>query len=104
PGVFSPGPAIGGLQSSGWLYVLWHVGFPLFVLSYAFAKDGRHAERSSGNAPKVAIAWSVFLTASLVAIAAVVCIADDSVLPRIMLDPARFSPAWPYLVGTPIAL
>src|SRR5580700_905515 len=32
PGVFTPGGLLGaGLQSTNWLYILWHGGFPTFV-------------------------------------------------------------------------
>jgi len=54
--------------------------------------------------PRAAIAWSVALTAGVVSIAAFVCIAGEPLLPHIMLDPARFSAQWPYLVGAPIGL
>ena len=58
----------------------------------------------SKGTPRAAIARSVALTAGLVSVAAFVCIAGEALLPRIMLDSARFSPEWPYLVGAPIAL
>jgi Membrane-associated sensor, integral membrane domain len=33
PGVFTPGGLLGaGLQSTNWLYILWHAGFPTFVM------------------------------------------------------------------------
>ena len=36
PGVFAPGGLLGaGLQSTNWLYTLWHGGFPTFVMAYA---------------------------------------------------------------------
>ena len=38
PGVFAPAGVIGGLQTAAWLYVLWHCGFPLFVIAYARPK------------------------------------------------------------------
>jgi len=37
PGLFAPAGLLGaGLQTTAWLYVLWHGGFPLFVLGYTF--------------------------------------------------------------------
>jgi len=39
PGVFAPMGLLGaGLQSTNWLYVLWHAGFPMFVIAYALLK------------------------------------------------------------------
>src|SRR3954447_17612519 len=41
PGVFAPRGMLGGSSSeiTVWLYTLWHAGFPLFVIAYAFLKD-----------------------------------------------------------------
>jgi two-component system, NarL family, sensor histidine kinase UhpB len=40
PGLFAPGGLIGaGPQSTAWIYMFWHAGFPLFVIAYAFLKD-----------------------------------------------------------------
>ena len=103
PGVFVPTPEIGGLQSAAWVYVLWHCGFPLFVIGYALSKDEDSSRRLWQGKVRSAIARSVALTAALVSVAAFVCIAGEALLPRIMLDPLRFSPEWPYLVGAPIA-
>jgi diguanylate cyclase (GGDEF)-like protein len=36
PGLFSPAGLLGaGAQTTAWLYVFWHGGFPLFVIAYA---------------------------------------------------------------------
>src|SRR6185369_12668802 len=50
-----------------------------------------------------AIRWSIASTAAISTAGALVCIKGGAALPRIMLDTLRFSPAWPYLVGAPIA-
>jgi hypothetical protein len=35
PGVFGPGGVLGGgRQTTAWLYMFWHGGFPLFVMAY----------------------------------------------------------------------
>src|SRR3979490_2767416 len=45
PGVFTPSGLLGaGLQSTNWLYILWHAGFPLFLLAYALLKDADPAK------------------------------------------------------------
>ena len=56
PGVFAPTGLIGGLQSAAWLYVLWHCGFPLFVIGYAISKDEGSSKRFSKGTPRAAIA------------------------------------------------
>ncbi len=40
PGVFSPTGLLGaGPQSTAWLYIFWHGGFPLLVVAYAILKN-----------------------------------------------------------------
>jgi PAS domain S-box-containing protein len=42
PGFFSPGGLLGaGPQTTAWLYMFWHAGFPFFVIAYALLKGGR---------------------------------------------------------------
>jgi len=39
PGLFAPGGLLGASpQSTAWLYMFWHAGFPLFVIAYARLK------------------------------------------------------------------
>jgi signal transduction histidine kinase len=103
PGVFAPSGVIGGLQTAAWLYVLWHCGFPLFVIAYAASKDRAPTKRLSRRTTLVAIAQSIVLTVALVLSATFVATVDEASLPHIMLDQLRFGPQWPYLVGAPIA-
>ena len=50
PGVFSPTGLLGaGSQSSVWLYVFWHAGFPLFVVLYALLKDKKREAAGTRN-------------------------------------------------------
>ena len=84
--------------------VLWHAGFPLFVIGYALLKDGDPSKRFWRGTPRAAIALSVALTAAVVSVAAFVCIAGEALLPRMAFDSLHFSSQWPYLVGAPIAL
>jgi len=104
PGVLSPTGVIGGLQSAAWLYVLWHCGFPVFVISYALLKDRAPSQRYWTGTTGAAITQSVGLTMALVLILAFLCTVGEALLPRIMLDPLRFGAQWPYLVGAPISL
>jgi signal transduction histidine kinase len=40
PGLFAPGGLLGAsAQTTAWLYMFWHAGFPLFVISYARSKS-----------------------------------------------------------------
>ena len=43
PGVFSEtGLLDAGPQSTAWIYMFWHAGFPIFVIAYALLKDGKY--------------------------------------------------------------
>ena len=57
PGVFSPTGWLGaGAQTTAWLYMFWHGGFPLFVIAYALLKEkgseGIGIERGNRAAPR----------------------------------------------------
>src|SRR5215217_2817520 len=62
PGVLAPNGVVGGLQTSADLYLLWHCGFPLFVIGYALTKDeapGRRLAQSKvGSAVLRSVAWT----------------------------------------------
>jgi signal transduction histidine kinase/CheY-like chemotaxis protein len=89
PGLFAPGGLLGaGPQSTAWIYILWHAGFPLFVLAYAGLK-GRGARALQR------VAWPLFAllaAAGLVALAT----AGQSLLPAIMAG-NRYTPT---MLGT----
>jgi signal transduction histidine kinase len=106
PGVLAPNGVLGGLQTTAHLYLLWHCGFPVFVIGYALSKDEDPSKRFSQENVRSAIFRSVALTAAGAAAVTLLCIkseAANAVLPRIMLDEYRFVPEWPYVVGAPIA-
>jgi signal transduction histidine kinase len=104
PGVFAPDGAFGDLQTSARLYLLWHCGFPLFVIGYALLKDEHVIHRISQERVRSAILRSVAATAALAAVAAFVCIKGYAFLPRVQMDRDRFVPDWPYVVGAPIVV
>src|SRR5262245_9183827 len=67
PGVFTPGGLLGaGLQSTNWLYTLWHAGFPLFVIAYALLKDADPAKGLWQGPPGAAILSTVAVTGLVV--------------------------------------
>ena len=103
PGVLAPDGVIGGLQTSAHLYLLWHCGFPLFVIGYALSKNEHPDRRFSHGNVNSAILRSVALTATGAMAAAFLCSNYETIFPRIMLDQFQFVPEWPYVVGAPIA-
>jgi signal transduction histidine kinase len=102
PGVLAPSALIGGVQTAAWFYVTWHTVFPLFVIAYALSKDEGPEMRLWHGKASTAILWSVASTTALAAAAGFLFASGKVEVPRIMLDPARFGPDWPYLVGAPI--
>jgi len=69
PGAFSPGGLLGaGPQTTAWLYVFWHGGFPLFVMGYAIL---RRRETTNGGMTVNALA-AILL--SIAAVVAIVCV------------------------------
>jgi signal transduction histidine kinase len=100
PGVFTPSGLLGaGLQSTAWIYVVWHAGFAMFVITYALLKDADSAKRLWRNSAGAAILLSVAVTAAVVCAATFLVIAGDPLLPRIMVDKVRIAPFWPYAAG-----
>ena len=100
PGVFAPSGLLGaGLQSTAWLYILWHAGFPTFVVAYALLKDGDPTKRLWQSSARLAILSSVAITASIVCAATILVTAGDRMLPNLMLDTVRLSGLWPYAAG-----
>jgi hypothetical protein len=47
PGAFAPAGLLGAkAQTTAWLYVFWHGGFPLFVIAYALLRKGEARHRA----------------------------------------------------------
>jgi signal transduction histidine kinase len=100
PGVFTPGGLLGaGLQTTTWLYTLWHAGFPLFVIAYALLKDADPAEGLRQDSAGAAILSSLTSTAAVVCAATFLVTAGNDLLPRESLDPVHFSTVWLYVAG-----
>src|ERR1700687_1364368 len=100
PGAFTPGGLLGaGLQTTNWLYILWHAGFPMFVIAYALLKDADPAKRLWQGFAGTALLSSVAMTAAVVCAATFLVTAGDAHLPHTMLDPVHFSTLRIYIAG-----
>ncbi|MEA2864229.1 MAG: hypothetical protein QOC84_2185 [Bradyrhizobium sp.] len=100
PGVFTPTGLLGaGLQSTSWLYTLWHGGFAMFVIAYSLLKDADPAKRLWRGSAGAAILSSVVVTTATVCAATFIITAADALLPRINLDPLHFSTLWLYIAS-----
>jgi hypothetical protein len=101
PGAFSPSGLLGaGPQTTAWLYVFWHGGFPLFVMAYAVlrrreSKGGLAAFNavvgilaSIGGVAAIAIALTLAATWGHDALPVVMQGSDYSLLVRKGISPA----------------
>src|SRR6202045_280760 len=84
PGLFAPaGLLSAGPQTTVWLYMIWHGGFPLLVLGYALLKDGGAKIRGSTGAAILGSVIAVIVTIS--ALTFIVTAAHD-ILPTLLRD------------------
>jgi PAS domain S-box-containing protein len=99
PGLFVPGGLLGaGPQTTVWLYMVWHGGFPLLVLGYAVLKAHDNSTRMQGS-PGSAILGSI--AAVVVAMAAFTAVVTGShdILP-ILLKDGHYTPVMLGVVST----
>ncbi|GLH77969.1 histidine kinase [Bradyrhizobium sp. SSBR45G] len=84
PGLYSPTGLLGaGPQSAVWIYMIWHGGFPLFVISYALGRNSRLVSVNS-----VAASLALAIIGIAIALAALVwtVIAQEAALPALIQD------------------
>ena len=85
PGLFSATGLLGaGQQSTAWLYVFWHIGFPVCVIAYA--RLGRQEQRSPRplDRPGLAILLGIGGALALAGAFAVMATAGHDTLPPIL--------------------
>ncbi|KAA1014401.1 GHKL domain-containing protein [Paraburkholderia panacisoli] len=100
PGIFAPdGLLDAGPQSTAWLYILWHAGFPMFVIAYALLKDADPAKRLWRGSTGAAILSSVAMTAAIVCAATLIVTMGNALLPRLLVDTVHLSTLWFYAAG-----
>jgi len=102
PGVFSQSGLLGaGPQSTAWLYMFWHGGFPLAVLGYALLKNPPAAvtRRAAG----AAIVASAAAVAGLVIVLTLLATVGGASLPAIMAG-SHYTSAMIFVVGAVWAL
>jgi two-component system sensor histidine kinase/response regulator len=86
PGAFAPTGLLGAkMQTTAWLYVFWHGGFPLFVMAYALLQRREHRGAIAPLAnPGRAILGSVLGVALLAIVLAALATAGHDFLPVVM--------------------
>ena len=94
PRLFVPEGLIGaGPQTTAWLYVIWHAGFPLAVIGYSMLRDGDRV-----RCPGLAVAVTCAIVLAAVCGAAVLTTVGHDLLPAIMHED-HYTPVLPFAVG-----
>jgi signal transduction histidine kinase len=104
PGVFSRNGLLGaGIQTTLWLYLLWHAGFALFVSGYALLKDKSEKGLSRGPVG-VTIFLSVLAVAAVVVALTLLVTTGQDLLPVIGADSIYSTRSWPFWLWGSAAL
>jgi hypothetical protein len=105
PGAFSAGGLLGaGLQTTVWLYIFWHLGFPVAVCGYVWLRKLDSGLGAASEPPQGAIGWSVAIVVALACGLTLLTTVGHDLLPRIFLDRARFSPLSDYFAAFNLAI
>jgi PAS domain S-box-containing protein len=101
PGLFAPDGLLGaGPQTTAWLFMFWHGGFPLWVAAYAWL--GRRRASAEGLRVTAIVAGLVAALATSGALTLTATIGHDA-LPAIMRG-NQYTPAMDLIVATTWAL
>jgi len=100
PGLFAPTGLLGaGPQSTAWLYMFWHGGFPVFVVAYAlFRNSPREAMSPGTSAAWVIVAAVAAAAAAVIAFTLIATVGHDK-LPAVMQG-SRYTPTMIVVVTT----
>ena len=95
PGLFGPAGLLGsGPQTTVWLYMLWHAGFPVLMVAYAFIKhDDRPMDR-----PRRALAIAMLAAVVTVGGFTLLSTAGHGLLPVLLLPDNSYTPAMVVLI------
>jgi signal transduction histidine kinase len=100
PGAYSPSGLIGDqLSSAPYLFILWHIAFPLAVSVYALSDDRPRANDPPGRSTKATIAITIACTLVLTAGLTWAVTAGARYLPSLFVDLTRQAPIASYFTG-----
>lgn len=99
PGAFAPTGLLGaGIQSTAWLYIFWHFGYPASV-AYASCKGaGRSGDVREGS-PSAAIGRAVIIVVAVVFALGWLATAGGNYLPPLFVDVTHTGPLSPYVLA-----
>ena len=94
PGAFAPSGLLGaGLQTTGWLFIFWHLGFPVSVIVYACLKDEKR------TFPQSTIYWSTAFVVLLALLLTWFATVHDEMLPPLFVDRRHITPLANHVTG-----
>jgi PAS domain S-box-containing protein len=103
PGLFAPSGLLGaGSQTTVWLYMIWHGGFPLLVLGYALLKDEDGGPKIRGSTAEAILGCVVAVVAAMAVFAWIVTAKHD-LLPT-LLSSGQYTPIMLGVVSTVLCL
>src|SRR4030081_2802867 len=86
PGLFAPAGLLGaGPQTTAWLYMVWHGGFPVLVLGYALLKDQDGGAKIQGSPTRAILGSAVAVGVAISAFTWVVTARHD-ILPTLLSE------------------
>ncbi len=99
PDLFAPAGLLGaGPQTTVWLYMVWHGGFPLLVLGYALLKARDNGSRMQGSPGRAILGSAAAVIVATAAFTAVVTSGHD-ILPILLRD-GHYTPVMLGVVST----
>jgi diguanylate cyclase (GGDEF)-like protein len=99
PGLFAAHGLLGaGMQTTAWLYMLWHGGFPLAVIGYRLLSGTPAEPLPAGRSMRAATVGSVLAAAALALACTLLTTVGEPWLPVIM-DGPHYTPAMTVVVG-----
>lgn len=94
PGLFAPQGLLGaGPQTTAWLYMFWHAGFPLAVIVYTRLRAKQQSGARPAGSAALAVVTCIASVLALVIAFSVLATAGHDRLPRI-LDHELYTPAY----------
>jgi len=100
PGAFSPTGLLGaGPQTTAWLYMFWHGGFPLAVIAYALTKTKASAIPPPPGSARGQLAFAIGEVAVAVVLLTILATSGQTMLPAIMRDD-HYSQAMIFVVSS----
>ena len=104
PGLFAPAGLLGaGPQSTAWLYMAWHGGFPVAVISYALLKNSERASAPRGEPGLGAMLSSLGTALGAVVVATLTATAGKAMLPALLID-ANYTATYIFIVSVVLVL